>query len=72
MKKNKKATTLFSEPVKRSETGNFRMRLAAGKYAINATEAEVHLDGARIAGGDGSFEFDIAREAWVEIHIVRS
>ena len=48
------------------------MRLAAGKHAIRAGEAEVRLDSARIAGGTGSFEFDLACEAWVDIVIIRA
>jgi hypothetical protein len=67
----------FKKPIvaaelKLGETGAFRMRLPAGKYAIGATEAEVHLAGSRIAGGNGMFEFDLAQEAWVDIHIIRS
>lgn len=49
-----------------------RMRCGAGKYAIAATEAEVHVDGARIAGGNGSFEFDLPQETWLELVIIRA
>jgi hypothetical protein len=48
------------------------LRMSAGKHAVRAAEAEVHVDGARIAGGEGVFEFDLFAETWVEIHIVRS
>lgn len=57
---------------KQCDPSLIRMRLLAGNYAIAATEAEVHIDGSRIAGGNGIFEFDIAQEAWVEIHLIRS
>jgi hypothetical protein len=49
-----------------------RLRAGAGRYAVAAGEAEVRIDGARIAGGAGAFEFDLFSEAWIEIHIIRS
>jgi hypothetical protein len=59
------AQTSSVEPVKVS------LRLSAGKHAVSAPEAEVHVDGVRIAGGEGIFEFDLFVETWVEIHIIR-
>jgi len=48
-----------------------RIRCPAGNFAIAATEAEVRLDGARIAGGNDRFEFDLAQEAWIEIAVLK-
>lgn len=74
MKKNKKPASLFAapEPSPPVAPGAFRMRLGAGKYALSAGEAEVHVDGARIAGGNGMFEFDLAIETWVDIKIIKA
>lgn len=47
------------------------LRLSAGKHAVRSAEAEAHVDGARIAGDEGVFEFDLFVETWVEIHIIR-
>lgn len=48
------------------------LRLSAGKHAVRAAEAEVHVDGARIAGGEGMFEFDLAVETWIDIVTLRA
>jgi hypothetical protein len=47
------------------------MRLPAGKYAVQAAEAEVIVDGGRIAGGNKNFEFELETETWVEVRVIR-
>jgi hypothetical protein len=49
-----------------------RMRLAPGIHAVTAAEAEIMIDGTRIAGGGGIIEFNLWVEAWVDIRIVRA
>lgn len=70
MKFKNKKTPIVADEVK-PVAGSFRMRLPAGKYAVGAAEAEIRLGGARIAGGNGSFEFDLHAEAWVDIVVLK-
>lgn len=72
MKFKNKKTQVVADEVKPVAAGSFRMRLPAGKFAVSAVEAEVRLDGARIAGGNGTFEFDLPIESWVEIEVIRA
>lgn len=48
-----------------------RMRLSPGLHAVSAGEAEVLSGGARIAGGSGTFEFNLWTETWVDITVLR-
>ncbi len=50
---------------------SIRLRLSAGRHAVNEKEAEVRVNGARIAGGTGTFEFDLLVETWVDIVVMR-
>jgi len=75
MSKNKRAVVAAREParqpVKSSSSHCVRMRLPAGKYAVQAAEAEVIVDGGRIAGGNKNFEFELETETWVEVRVIR-
>lgn len=70
----KKRLTLFKDdPAPASAApSTIRLRAPAGNFALAATEAEVRIDGARIAGGNGRFEFDLAQETWLDIVIIRA
>jgi hypothetical protein len=47
------------------------LRLSAGRHAIKAAELAIYRDGARIAGGYGVVEFDLAAEAWLGVAIIQ-
>jgi hypothetical protein len=65
-KKNKpQALLALTKPL------SFQMRLSAGKHAVKASEAEVLIDGARVTGGEGTFEFDLFAETWIEVRVLR-
>ena len=49
-----------------------RMRLGAGRYAVKAAEVEIHMDGARLTGGNGIVEFDLYDETWLDIVVIRA
>jgi hypothetical protein len=52
--------------------GPLRMRVGAGRHAVNAAEAEIHVDGVRLTGGYGIVEFDLHAETWVDVVVIRS
>lgn len=49
-----------------------QMRLGAGRYAVKAAEVELHVDGARLTGGNGIVEFDLPVETWLDIIVIRA
>jgi len=60
------------QPAAPLATPPLQMRLGAGRYAVKAAEVEIHVDGARLTGGNGIVEFDLAVETWLDIVVIRA
>jgi len=74
------AASAISEPLISAEATEqprtpvkpLQMRLGAGRYAVKAAEVEIHVDGARLTGGNGIVEFDLSVETWLDIVVIRT
>jgi hypothetical protein len=58
------------QPASPLTTPPLQMRLGPGCYAVKAAEVEIHVDGARLTGGNGIVEFDLAVETWLDIIVI--
>jgi len=59
------------QPAAPLATPPLQMRLGPGRYAVKASEVEIHVSGSRLTGGNGIVEFDLSVETWLDIVVIR-